>query len=107
MLPDDSEASAKKSASMFNDPRVSHFYDSDKHLGKAIAICLGWTGKVAWDIYLFYEAGVEWDKTPPQPSYWMHQLADSWADREHYHTGDDLVNELFMTMKRLLNIKPS
>jgi len=92
---------------MFNDPRVSHFYDSDKHLGKAIAICLGWTGKVAWDIYLFYEAGVEWDKTPPQPSYWMHQLTDSWADREHYHTGDDLVNELFMTMKRLLNIKPS
>ena len=58
--------------------------------------------EVAWDIYLFYEAGVEWVKTPPQPAYWMHQLTDSWADREHYHTGDNLVDEHFMAMKRLL-----
>jgi hypothetical protein len=107
MLPDDTEASAKNSASMFNDPRVHNFYDSDKHSGKAIANCLGWTGKVAWDIYMFYEAGVEWVKNPPKPACWMHQLTDSWADPEHYHTGADLVNELFMTMKKLSEIPHS
>jgi len=101
MLPDDTEASAKKSASMFNDPRVHHFFDSDKHSGKAIANRLGWTGKVAWDIYLFYEAGVEWANTAPQPAYWMHQLKDSWAHKAHFRTGDGLVKELLNAMTKL------
>ncbi len=105
MLPDDTEATAKKSAGMFNDPRVCHFYDPDKHAGKVIAASLGWNGKVAWDTYLFYEAGLEWVKTPPQPAYWMHQLKDSWADRDHYHTGHDLVKEIFMAMQRLSGIQ--
>jgi hypothetical protein len=105
MLADDTEAIAIKSAGMFNDPRVHQFYNSDKHAGKVIANCLGWNGKVAWDTYLFYEAGLEWVKTPPQPADWMHQLKDSWADRAHYRTGDDLADELFMTMKRLLEIQ--
>jgi hypothetical protein len=103
MLPDDTEASAKKSASMLNDPRVHHFYDPDKHSSKAIANRLGWTGKVAWDIYLFYEAGVEWANTAPRPAYWMHQLKDSWAHKEHFRTGDDLVNELLNAMTKLLD----
>jgi len=72
MLADDTEAVASKSAGIFNDPRVHQFYDSNKRSGKVIANCLGWNGKVAWDTYLFYEAGLEWGKTPPQPNYWMH-----------------------------------
>lgn len=101
-LPGDSQLTAKKAAEMFTEDRVRHFYDPIKSSGKAIAKRLGWTEQIAWDIYMFYEAGVEWVKTPPQPAYWMHQLTDSWADREHYRTGDDLVNELSVTMERLL-----
>ena len=102
-LPGDSEQTAKKAAKMFRDHRVVHFYDSNKRSGKAIANSLGWTGKVTWDIYLFYEPGVEWTKTPPRPIYWMHQLKDSWADREHFRTGDGLIKELLNAMTKLLD----
>jgi hypothetical protein len=102
-LSDDSEQTAQKATAMFKDHRVAQFYDSKKSSGKVIANLLGWTGQVAWDIYLFYEAGVEWVNTTPQPAYWMHQLKDSWADKTHFRTGDDLVNELLNAMTKLLN----
>jgi hypothetical protein len=35
----------------------------------------------------------------------MHQLRDSWADREHFRTGDGLVKELLNAMTKLLDIK--
>jgi len=104
-LSGDSEQKAKKAAAMFKDPRVAHFWDSNQSLGKVIANCLGWTGNVAWDIYLFYNSGVEWTGAPPRPIYWMHQLKDSWADKEHFHTGDGLVKELLNCMTKLLDIK--
>jgi hypothetical protein len=28
----------------------------------------------------------------------MHQLKDSWADKEHFRTGDSLINALSNTM---------
>jgi hypothetical protein len=101
-LSGDSEQTAQKAAATFKDHRVAHFYDSNKRSGKTIANRLGWTGQVAWDIYLFYEAGAEWANTTPQPAYWMHQLKDSWADKTHFRTGDDLVNELLNAMTKLL-----
>ena len=104
-LSGDSEQTAKKAAEMFKDHRVVHFYDSNKSSGKAIANRLGWTGQVAWDIYLFYEAGVEWANITPQPAYWMHQLKDSWAHKAHFRTGDSLVNELLNAVTKLLDIK--
>ena len=102
-LADDSKQNAKKAAVMFTDYRVSHFYDDDQIVGKEIANRIGWDGHVAWDIYLFYKPGVEWDEAPPRPIHWMHQLKDSWADKTHFRTGDDLVSELFNTMTELLN----
>ena len=102
MLPGDSEATAKEKAIMFNDPGVRQFYDPDQRSGKAIAESLGYGGRVAWDIYLFYQAGGEWIDAPPDPAHWMHQMSASWADRAHFHTGDDLARELFITMKRLV-----
>ena len=101
-LADDSEQTAQKAAVMFKDHRVAHFYDSNQSSGKVIANRLGWTGQVAWDIYLFYEAGVEWTNTAPLPAYWMHQLKDSWAHKSHFRTGDRLVKELFNAMTKLI-----
>ena len=104
-LSGDSEQTAKKAAELFTDDRVHHFYDPIKSSGKAIANRLGWNGQVAWDIYLFYEAGAEWANTAPQPAYWMHQLKDSWADQTHFRTGDGLVRELLNAVTKLLDIK--
>lgn len=104
-LSGDSKHTAQKAAEMFTDHRVIHFYDSQKSSGKAIANCLGWTGQVAWDIYLFYEAGVEWNDAPPRPIYWMHQLKDSWADKAHFRTGDDLRSELLNAMTEIFGIE--
>lgn len=102
-LSGDSEQTAKKAAAIFKDQRVAHFYDSKQRSGKAIANCLGWTGSVAWDVYLFYKPGVEWTGAPPPPICWMHQLKDRWAQKAHFRTGDDLVNELQNAMTKLLN----
>jgi len=35
----------------------------------------------------------------------MHQLPDSWADREHFRTGVGLVKELLNTMTKILGIE--
>ncbi len=101
MLKDDSETTAKNMTSIFTDHRVRQFYDSNKLSGKIIAEGLGWEGMVAWDIYLFYPAGSVWAAIPPASRYWMHQIKESWADRDRFHTGDDLLNELSTAMKRL------
>ena len=102
ILQGDSEMTARKSASIFNDPRVLQFYDPHRLSGKAIAESLGWKGRVAWDIYLFYAAKEQWVEDPPIPTAWMHQLRESWADPAHFYTGEDLARELFKTLEELL-----
>ena len=101
MLPGDSEVSAKDKALIFNDPRVHQFYDPGQRSGRAIAAGLGYNGRVAWDIYLFYQAGDEWNEQPPAPVSWMHQISAGWADRRHFHTGADLVKEIYLSMEKL------
>jgi hypothetical protein len=90
------------SVKFLNDVRIQHYYDNNKAVGKTIADSVGWAGKVAWDIYLFYVPFIEWTETPPKPVYWMHQLADGWATKDNYRTGGDLKNELFFSMEKLL-----
>ena len=103
MLDEDSFDAAIPSARFLNDVRIQHFYDNNKAVGKTIANSIGWSENIAWDIYLFYSPFVEWTETPPDPIYWMHQMSDDWAKNEHYRTGDDLKNELFVSMEKLLN----
>lgn len=91
------------SAMFLSDSRIQHFYDKNKVVGKAVADSVGWTGNVAWDIYLFYSPIVRWSEAPPKPVYWMHQLTDGWATKENYRTGDDLRNELKISMEKLLS----
>ena len=100
MLPSDNANQAKKAAQTIVDPRLRHFYDPKRQVGKIIAQSLGGPHKIGWDIYLFYSAGSTWEKIPPQPIAWVHQLSDSWLD--HYHFGDDLEKELRKIAKGLL-----
>ena len=101
ILENDSFAAAVPSVKALSDDRIKHYYDSQKTLGKTIAASVGWPGKVAWDIYLFYEPTVMWAESPPKPEYWMHQLSDDWAKNNQYRTGDDLRNELSASMEKL------
>lgn len=102
MLPDDSEEIAIRSAGELADRRVCHFYDPNKRSGRAIAESIGWEGRVAWDIYLFYRPDSEWGGAPPAPTDWMHQMIDTWADRELYRRGEDLRRGLIKSLKTLL-----
>ena len=104
MLPEDSEEKARVEAGHFSDPRIHHYYDPNKRSGTAIADSLGYADRVAWDIYLFYTADAAWTDSPPKPTAWMHQLSETWLDRQHHHSGDDLVRELFLATQRLLSI---
>jgi len=65
---------------------------------------VGWKGKIAWDIYLFYPRSAVWADNPPPPLYWMHQLPDDWATRDRYRTGDDLSSTLLSSMEKILLI---
>ena len=101
-LPADSRKAAEKSARTLDDPRISQFYDPQQLSGRAVAHSLGWHGRIAWDIYLFYAVGSNWHETPPVPVDWMHQLKDPWADPNRLRTGNDLVRELGESMKSLM-----
>jgi len=100
-LDDDSLEAALPSVKFLSDKRIQHYYDPHKKVGKIIADAVGWAGNVAWDIYLFYPPFVEWTERPPKSIYWMHQLTDGWATKDKYRTGDDLKNELLISMAKL------
>ena len=92
MLSSDDSDAAKRAAQSIDDGRVGHFHDPGRRVGQVLAHSLGEPEHIAWDIYLFFSAGSEWDQLPPQPIAWAHQLSGSWLD--HYHYGDDLEREL-------------
>ena len=101
ILAEDTFESALQPITFLNDNRIHHFYDDNRMVGNSIADSVGWTGNIAWDIYLFYEPLTEWREKPPEPKYWMHQLPDEWATKGKYRTGDDLANELFVSMQKI------
>lgn len=103
VLGEDTFEAAIPSAARLSDKRIQHYYDNNKRVGQNVADSIGWAGKVAWDIYLFYRPFAEWTETLPEPEYWMHQLKDAWATTEKYRTGGDLKSELFVSMKKMLS----
>ncbi|HEY2293061.1 MAG TPA: hypothetical protein VGM86_20335 [Thermoanaerobaculia bacterium] len=106
VLPLDEEATARKTAGILaDDPRIRHFHDPDKLVGKAVAKSLGWRG-YAYDIYLFYPKGVTWGGELPAPAQYAHQLSVHAGD-DHFHTGEDLTRSLRDMMTRTLVPSPA
>jgi hypothetical protein len=101
MMSGDTYDAAQKAAKKFKDKRVKQFYDAQQLAGRAIAKSLGHDNRVAWDIYLFYPPGAQWQDLPPQPEAFMHQLRDSWADQHRLFEDDLLMAQLAETMKLL------
>lgn len=102
---DDNEKTARQIAGTIIDSRVRHFYDpiATHRAGKAFAKGIIAEGRgPAWDIYFLYDQGAEWEGGPPRPAEWMHQLGGGRrADRDHFHTGADLTEQLHKAMHRV------
>lgn len=98
------DAACQASELLEHDPRVLQFYDPDQLSGLAVAEILGATvGKVAWDVYLFFDGEAEWGERAPIPIEWVHQLlGDGWADSARLYRGDQLARKLRVTTEGLL-----
>lgn len=106
MLEEDEASAVVRASQIFQDERVRQFHDPDQRLGRLIGRDLGEPSKVAWDIYLFYEADMEWNTTNlPLPSAWAHQMKGWWMD--HYHSGEELVHQLHALMGEVLSSSKS
>jgi len=83
ILKTDDERSARKATTLFPDDRVSHYWVGSREVGKLFQPALELTTEPAWDVYLIYAPGIEWeDQTPPTPSYFMHQLGGRLPDEQ-------------------------
>lgn len=71
----DFRGEARKLSNSFRDKRVSYFIDGKSETGKLWERVLRTERFIAWDVYLLYEAGSNWEEEPPQPAFWMHQLS--------------------------------
>ena len=102
MLPEDREADLEALAEEMTDHRIQWFHDPKQRAGQMIAASLGANGKIAWDVYLFFNKDKEWKSKMPSPSQWIHQLDDLWADPVHRCFGDQLELELSRLLRSVL-----
>jgi hypothetical protein len=98
MFPGDSRGWAKTRSDEFNDRRLSYYWDGDKLTGQQWQKVLG-TSREAWDVYLLYSAQSKWDKEPPSPDFWMHQLrgvttAPGWDAAAFEAKAKELLNQV-------------
>jgi len=80
ILKTDDERAARKATVLLDDPRVEHFWVSTRDVGKMFQDPIKLSGEPAWDVYLVYPKGVTWHQSPPEPSYFMHQLGGRLPD---------------------------
>lgn len=76
MVPADASSAAEGSATELARHGIKSYWDGDRKLGAAYADLYGNPNglKVAWDVYFVYGPKAIWGKTPPKPSFYMHQL---------------------------------
>jgi len=97
MLKGDSQNSAYKAASLFKDPNIVQFFDSENKFGNVVAQRLNPQGKKAWDIYMFFDKDTKWNSDFPRPFDYAHQLSSSanpWVDKTKYFCGSELTKRL-------------
>lgn len=62
-------------ARLILDPRVRHYWDPDRLVGRRYAPILG-TDAPAWDVWLLFGRTARWSDPDgaPEPDWWEHQL---------------------------------
>src|SRR5687768_14026424 len=101
MLAEDSQAAAVAAAIELGVTSGHQFFDSGLLASRAIAESIGASGELAWDMYIGYAAGSMWDKEPPTPVDWVHQLPYEWADPGRMACGDDLAPGIARVLDQL------
>jgi hypothetical protein len=76
--PGDNRDKAVAATSLISDNRATHFWDGGGRLGRQYGkiINLPKNRTFAWDVYFVLNAQAKWEKTPPAPTEWMHQLGE-------------------------------
>lgn len=105
----DGRPASERAATIFESyPGVAQFHDPDRLAGAAVASAIGAPGRVAWDMYLFFDASASFGEELPRPHDWAHQLSqDEWADPSRFHWAEDLQTALCSKMAALLDVSPS
>jgi hypothetical protein len=81
ILKTDDERSSRKAVTLFPDERVKNYWVRTRAVGKLFQSPINLKGEPAWDVSLVYEPGIVWDgDTPPEPTYFMHQLGGRLPD---------------------------
>ena len=100
-LPADKDKTVGSAAAKVPDERASHFWDAKGKM-KTDYQKLMKMDEPAWDVYYVYGRDAEWNgELPPEPVYWMHQLAG--LPPERMLNGNKLADE----MKKLLQTSDS
>jgi hypothetical protein len=70
---DDTLAVAKATTVALPDPRVTHFWAAGTGLAKAFGERLGFGNELAWNVFLVFPAGTQWDEAsgPPRPDLFL------------------------------------
>ncbi len=100
VLPSDGPESADRASLIFDDDRVTQYHDPKQHLGNVFAEGLV-QRPPAWDIYLFYPAGMQWKNAVPKPIDWMHQLGGGVAEMSRFKTETLLAADMHSAMSQL------
>jgi hypothetical protein len=102
MSPEALAGGARSGAKRMPDARVRHYLDAEARLGthytRALALPME---DPAWDVFLVFDSKVRWEKAPPRPDTWMHQLG---AGPRAQHLD---AKKLAETLRGLLPAKPA
>lgn len=70
---------------------VHHYWDGERHIGRAAQEFIEGLNEPAWDLWLLYKPGRTWDADTPEPDWWEHQLGalrrkfpERWLDAERF-----------------------
>jgi hypothetical protein len=100
MFPGDSKNWAKTRSGEFTDQRLTYYWDDNRLTGQQWQKVLG-ISETAWDVYFLYGANARWDKEPPAPDFWMHQLQGTInAPRLNQPAFEAKLKQLVNQMKR-------
>ncbi len=68
------EKHVANASKLMSGDNVHHYWDGEKHVGKAIQPMIEGLSQPAWDFWMLYEPGRTWGEAAPEPDWWEHQL---------------------------------
>jgi hypothetical protein len=104
----DFKGASQERSKSFADARVNYFLDPDSLTGELWKPVLKLNDDIAWDVYMLYGPDAKWDKEPPQPDFWMHQLSGvTQAPRLNQTAFEAKLKEMLPTAKEPTTSKPN